>query len=90
LALTASKQTMSFLGTRAGNCSCNQLQIVPTETPIGFCNQLQSLEALLKGSMGCAQLSARQATNARSRPPQRPLVRVDDNGESCPQIGPSR
>jgi hypothetical protein len=32
----------------------------PRASPIGFYNQLQSVEALIEGTMGCARLSARR------------------------------
>jgi hypothetical protein len=58
----------------ARECSCNQLQIVQTETPIGFCNQLQSVEALIEGLMGCARFSARRERLALAHSGLRVLV----------------
>jgi hypothetical protein len=50
------------------------LQIVQTETSIGFCNQLQSVEGLIEGSMGCARLSARRDRLAPAHSGLRVLV----------------
>jgi hypothetical protein len=64
------------------------LQIVQTETPIGFCNQLQSAEGLLKGSMGCAPALRSPSHKRPLSTGQQPLVEVDDGGGSCPEADP--
>jgi hypothetical protein len=76
------------LAQEPGECSCNQLQIVQTETPIRFAINCKSVEDLLKGSMAVPRLFARQSHKRPLSTGQRPLVEVDDDGGSCPQTDP--